>query len=149
MKIFLDTADTSSIQKHFATGLIDGITTNPTLIRKSGRYPLEVYQELKDLGLQDISMEVVGDADEMIKAKSEGILLSLHVKTTMMRISDPIIFGHCVSVYFEDVLKKYAKTFNELGVNPDNGIAELYTRIQALPENQRKEIEADMNFRNS
>ena len=67
MKIFLDTADTSIIQKHFATGLIDGVTTNPTLIKKSGRDPLEVYQELKDIGLQDISMEVVGDADEMIK----------------------------------------------------------------------------------
>ena len=67
MKIFLDTADTSLIQKHFATGLIDGITTNPTLIRKSGRDPLEVYQELKDLGVPDISMEVVGDADEMIE----------------------------------------------------------------------------------
>ena len=67
MKIFLDTADTSIIEKHFATGLIDGITTNPTLIKKSGRDPLEVYQELKDLGIKDISMEVVGDADEMIK----------------------------------------------------------------------------------
>jgi transaldolase len=74
MKIFLDTADTSLIQKHFATGLIDGITTNPTLIRKSGKDPLEVYQELKDLGVPDISMEVVGDADEMIK---EGGALSL------------------------------------------------------------------------
>ena len=72
MKIFLDTADTSLIQKHFATGLIDGITTNPTLIKKSGRDPLEVYQELKDLGIKDISMEVVGDADEMI---SEGKVL--------------------------------------------------------------------------
>ena len=67
MKIFLDTADTSVIEKHFATGLIDGVTTNPTLIKKSGRDPLEVYQELKDLGISDISMEVVGDADEMIK----------------------------------------------------------------------------------
>ena len=67
MKIFLDTADTSIIQKHFATGLIDGITTNPTLIKKSGRDPLEVYQELKDLGIQDISMEVVGTAEEMIQ----------------------------------------------------------------------------------
>ena len=66
MRIFLDTADTSLIEKHFATGLIDGITTNPTLIKKSGRDPLEVYQELKDLGIKDISMEVVGDADEMI-----------------------------------------------------------------------------------
>ena len=67
MKIFLDTADTSIITKHFATGLIDGVTTNPTLIRKSGRDPLEVYQELKDLGVPDISMEVVGTAEEMIQ----------------------------------------------------------------------------------
>ena len=67
MKIFLDTAHTSIIEKHFATGLIDGVTTNPTLIRKSGRDPLEVYQELKDLGIKDISMEVVGTADEMTK----------------------------------------------------------------------------------
>ena len=67
MKIFLDTADTSVIEKYFATGLIDGVTTNPTLIKKSGRDPLEVYQELKDLGIKDISMEVVGDADEMIQ----------------------------------------------------------------------------------
>ena len=67
MRIFLDTADTSIIEKHFATGLIDGITTNPTLIKKSGRDPLEVYQELKDLGIKDISMEVVGTADEMIQ----------------------------------------------------------------------------------
>ena len=67
MKIFLDTADTSIIEKHFATGLIDGITTNPTLIKKSGRDPLEVYQELKDLGVPDISMEVVGTAEEMIQ----------------------------------------------------------------------------------
>ena len=67
MKIFLDTADTSIIEKHFATGLIDGITTNPTLIKKSGRDPIEVYQELKDLGIKDISMEVVGTAEEMIQ----------------------------------------------------------------------------------
>ena len=60
MKIFLDTADTEIIRNHFATGLIDGITTNPTLIMRSGRNPDDVYQEIKDIGLQDISMEVVG-----------------------------------------------------------------------------------------
>ena len=76
MKIFLDTADTSVIEKHFATGLIDGVTTNPTLIKKSGRDPVEVYQELKDIGLQDISMEVVGNADEMIK-EGGGLALDL------------------------------------------------------------------------
>jgi len=67
MKIFLDTADTEIINKHFATGLIDGVTTNPTLIRKSGRDPEDVYQELIDLGLGDISMEVGGNAIQMLE----------------------------------------------------------------------------------
>lgn len=66
MKIFLDTADTEVIRKYFATGLVDGVTTNPTLIKKSGRNPLQVYQEIKDIGVEDISMEVMGDAKEMI-----------------------------------------------------------------------------------
>ena len=60
MKIFLDTADTEVIKEHFETGLIDGVTTNPTLIRKSGRDPEDVYQQLADIGIKDISMEVVG-----------------------------------------------------------------------------------------
>ena len=65
MQIFLDTADTSLIEKHFETGLIDGVTTNPTLIMKSGRDPEDVYQTIKGIGVQDISMEVVGDVDTM------------------------------------------------------------------------------------
>ena len=69
MKIFLDTADVSTIIKHFETGLIDGVTTNPTLIRKSGRDPEDVYLELAEAGVKDISMEVVGSRDEMT---SEG-----------------------------------------------------------------------------
>ena len=66
MKIFLDTAETELIRKYFDTGLVDGVTTNPTLIKKSGRNPLDVYQEIKDIGVPDISMEVMGDADDMI-----------------------------------------------------------------------------------
>ena len=73
MKIFLDTADTDLIRKYHGTGLIDGVTTNPTLIRRSGRDPEEVYQEIQDIGLHDISMEVVGDSNEMIE---EGIRLA-------------------------------------------------------------------------
>ena len=69
MKIFLDTAETDVVRKHFKTGLIDGLTTNPTLIRKSGRNHEEVYQEFKDIGLTDISMEVIGSTENMI---SEG-----------------------------------------------------------------------------
>ena len=66
MRIFLDTAETDLIRKGFATGLIDGLTTNPTLIRKSGRDPEEVYQEIKEIGVPDVSMEVVGTGEEMV-----------------------------------------------------------------------------------
>ena len=83
-------------------------------------------------------------SDEIAKAKAEDVLLSLHVKTTMMRVSDPIIFGHCVSVYFEDVFAKHADALAEVGVDPDNGVAELVTKIQNLPEAKRAEIEADV-----
>ena len=69
MKIFLDTAIADDVRKHYKSGLIDGLTTNPTLIRKSGRNHEEVYQEIKDIGITDISMEVIGDTGNMI---SEG-----------------------------------------------------------------------------
>ena len=67
MKIFLDTADTEVINEYFKTGLVDGVTTNPTLIMKAGKNPDDVYQELKDIGVKDISMEVVGDEGEMYR----------------------------------------------------------------------------------
>ena len=73
MKLFLDTADTELIQKGYSTGLIDGITTNPSLIRKSGRDPEKVYEDLIEMGLTDISMEVVGNRKEMYE---EGLRLS-------------------------------------------------------------------------
>ena len=72
MKIFLDTADTDVIDKYFSTGLVDGVTTNPSLIMKSGKNPEDVYQKIKDIGVQDISMEVVGSDLEMY---DEGIRL--------------------------------------------------------------------------
>tara|TARA_R100001163_G_C5037036_1_gene175985 strand:- start:66 stop:719 length:654 start_codon:yes stop_codon:yes gene_type:complete len=73
MKIFLDTANVEEVAKHFLTGLINGVTTNPTLIRKSGQKPEDVYQDLADIGVQDISMEVYGTAQEMFE---EGLRLS-------------------------------------------------------------------------
>ena len=66
MKIFLDTADTNLIEKHYTTGLIDGVTTNPSLIKKSGRDPEDVYSQLIDLGIPDVSMEVVGNKEQML-----------------------------------------------------------------------------------
>ena len=72
MKIFLDTADTDIIRKYFETGLVDGVTTNPTLIMKSGRNPEDVYEDIRDIGVKDISMEVVGNSEDMI---TEGVRL--------------------------------------------------------------------------
>ena len=73
MKIFLDTADTDIIEYHFDTGLIDGVTTNPTLIRKSGEDSEDVYKRIKKIGIKDISMEVIGSAQDML---TEGLRLS-------------------------------------------------------------------------
>ena len=84
-------------------------------------------------------------AEQIAEAKKEpGVLLSLHLKATMMKISDPIMFGHAVSVYFKDVLDKHAATFKELGVNLNNGFGDLLAKIATLPEAKRAEIEADI-----
>lgn len=77
-------------------------------------------------------------------ARRRGVLLSLHLKATMMKVSDPVLFGHAVSVYFKPVFEKHADTFARLGVNPDNGLGDLYAKIQNLPEGERKEIEDDI-----
>ncbi|WP_299413308.1 NADP-dependent isocitrate dehydrogenase [Acaryochloris sp. IP29b_bin.148] len=77
-------------------------------------------------------------------AQAEGLLLSLHIKATMMKVSDPILFGHAVTVYFKAVFEKYANTFAELSVNPNNGLGDVYAKIQQLPDDQRTAIEADL-----
>jgi len=78
------------------------------------------------------------------EAKEQGVLLSLHMKATMMKVSDPIIFGHAVTVYYKDVFEKYAETFKSLGVNPNNGVGDVYAKIADLPDEKRKQIEADL-----
>ncbi len=83
-------------------------------------------------------------AAQMDAAKSDGILFSLHVKTTMMKISDPIIFGHCVSVYFADVFEKHGATLKRLGVDPDTGVGEMMNKIETLPEAEKAAIKADI-----
>ena len=83
MKLFLDSADVNEIEKRLSSGLIAGITTNPTLIRKSGRNPQDVYQELIDLGVNDISMEVVGDSEEELFSNAMGHVKSYDNKATI------------------------------------------------------------------
>src|SRR6266849_5155515 len=77
-------------------------------------------------------------------AKKQGVLFSIHLKATMMKVSDPKIFGHAVSVFFKDVFDKHAALFQQLGVDPDNGLGDLYAKIKTLPDEQRKTVEADI-----
>lgn len=80
---------------------------------------------------------------ETIEATAQkDVLLSLHMKATMMKVSDPVIFGHCVQVYYSEVFEKYAATFEKLGVDPSNGLGDVYSKIGQLPEAEKAEIEA-------
>ncbi|MEN8728463.1 MAG: NADP-dependent isocitrate dehydrogenase [Desulfuromonadales bacterium] len=79
------------------------------------------------------------------EAKEKGVLLSLHMKATMMKISDPIIFGHCVSVYFKDALDKHADTLASIGANPNFGMADILAKLDKLPAGKKAEIEADID----
>ena len=110
MKIFLDTADTEVIRERVETGLIDGVTTNPTLIRKSGRDPLDVYKEIKDMGVPDISMEVMGTMKEMVydgislkerfgdvstikvPCTRDGLLACRHLSKELIRTNVTLVF---------------------------------------------------------
>ena len=83
-------------------------------------------------------------ARQIETAGKEGLLLSLHLKATMMKVSDPIMFGHCVSVFFDEVFKKHPDLLDELGVNVNNGLADLYAKIAELPEDRRSGIESDI-----
>jgi isocitrate dehydrogenase len=83
-------------------------------------------------------------AREIADAKAKGVLLSLHLKATMMKVSDPIMFGHAVKTYFKDVFDKHAQVFESLGVDPDNGVGDLLKKLQSLPADQRAAIETDI-----
>jgi len=83
-------------------------------------------------------------AREIADARSSDLLLSLHLKATMMKVSDPVMFGHAVTVYFKDVFEKHAGTFKALGVNPRNGLGDVYAKIASLPEGERAGIEQDI-----
>ncbi len=83
--------------------------------------------------------------DQIDDAKQKSVLFSLHLKATMMKVSDPIIFGHVVSVFYKDVFEKHAALFEELGVDPNNGIGDVYSKIENLEEKQKAEIIADLS----
>jgi isocitrate dehydrogenase len=83
-------------------------------------------------------------AEQIEEAKKDDVLLSLHLKATMMKVSDPIMFGHSVSVYYKDALDKHAATLKEIGANVNNGLADVLEKLNKLPANKKAEIEADI-----
>jgi transaldolase len=141
MKIFLDTADTDVISKHFATGLIDGVTTNPSLIKKSGRDPEDVYQELIDLGIKDISMEVVGNGIEMaregerlykkfgeratikVPCTPDGLYACRVLSKNLIRVNVTLIFSAAQAILAAKAGATYVSPF--VGRLDDNSIAGL------------------------
>ncbi len=111
--------------------------------------------DMKDVALQagevfDSSVMKVAKLQEFFartaqEAKEKGVLLSLHLKATMMKISDPIMFGHCVKVYFKDALDKHADTLKQIGANPNYGMADILAKLDKLPADKKAEIEADID----
>jgi isocitrate dehydrogenase len=100
--------------------------------------------EVFDAAVMSQAALVAFYAEQVERARTEGVLLSLHLKATMMKVSDPILFGHAVRVYFRGLLAKHAATFEKLGINLNNGFGDLTTKILALPEPDRAAIEADI-----
>ena len=101
-------------------------------------------KEVIDASVMSIKALVNFFETETQKAKDEDVLLSLHLKATMMKVSDPVIFGHAVKVYYKDVFAKHAATFEQLGVDVNNGIGDVYAKLNRLPAEQKAEIEADL-----
>ncbi|MFK5913822.1 MAG: NADP-dependent isocitrate dehydrogenase [Woeseiaceae bacterium] len=131
------------------------------LIEKAGNVKITLHQEdgacqvLKEItsvlkgeliDASVMSVKALCDFFETaaVEAKEEGVLLSLHLKATMMKVSDPIIFGHAVDVYYKEVFKKHVATFEKLGVNTRNGLGDVYAKIKTLSDAKQKEIEADI-----
>jgi isocitrate dehydrogenase len=101
--------------------------------------------EIIDASLMSVKALRAFFARETTAAKEEGVLLSLHLKATMMKVSDPIMFGHAVTVYYRDVFEKHASAFKKMGVDANNGIGDVYARLGELPDADREAIEKDIS----
>ena len=122
---------------------IELVGTNGTITILKGRTPLQAG-EIIDASTMSRKALRAFYAEQIEDAKNVGVLFSLHLKATMMKISDPIIFGHCVSVFFADVFRKHASALARVLVDPDNGMGDLLTRIEKLPDAEKAAIKADI-----
>jgi len=128
-------ADTTVRIEHVAA---DGSTT---VLKKGIKL---VKDEVMDATFMDVAKLQAFFEKEIADTKQKGLLLSLHLKATMMKVSDPIMFGYCVKVYFKDLFTKHAATFKELGVNVNNGFGDIISKIEKLPADKKAEIEKDI-----
>ncbi|MCA9732928.1 NADP-dependent isocitrate dehydrogenase [candidate division KSB1 bacterium] len=103
-----------------------------------------IENEVIDASIMNVAALRKFYAEHIDVAKEEGLLLSLHLKATMMKVSDPIMFGHCVSVYYKDALEKHADILKEAGANVNNGLADVFEKLDRLPAEKKAEIEADI-----
>ena len=117
--------------------------TNGTHTILKGRTPLQAGEIIDASAMSRKALRAFY-AEQIEDAKKQGVLFSLHLKATMMKISDPIIFGHCVSVFFADVFRKHASALARVLVDPDNGMGDLLTRIEKLPDAEKAAIKADI-----
>jgi isocitrate dehydrogenase len=101
--------------------------------------------EVVDTAVMNVAALRAFYADQIEAAQRDGVLLSLHLKATMMKISDPIMFGHCVSVFYQEALDKHAEVLEEIGANVNNGLADVLEKLNRLPTAKRAEIEADIS----
>lgn len=113
----------------------------PTILKESVKV---MAGEVVDAACMNVQALREFFATETAAAKEQGVLLSLHLKATMMKVSDPIMFGHAVTVFFQDVFAKHADTFKQLGVDATNGFGDVLAKIADLPADQRSAIEADI-----
>jgi len=133
--VTMDKADTVKIQFVDAAG-------NTTVMKEDLAL---LAGEVLDSSVMKVAALRKFYAETAAEAKEKGVLLSLHLKATMMKISDPIMFGHCVSVYFKDALDKHADTLKSIGANPNYGMADILAKLSKLPADKKAEIEADIN----
>ena len=101
--------------------------------------------EVIDTAVMNVAALRAFYAEQITRAEEDGVLLSLHLKATMMKISDPIMFGHCVSVFYKEALDKHAEVLDEIGANVNNGLADVLEKLDRLPAEKRAEIEADIS----
>ncbi|MCM2680770.1 NADP-dependent isocitrate dehydrogenase [Echinimonas agarilytica] len=132
--VVMEAADDVKIEFVAADGSVDVLKASTALLTG----------EVIDSAVMSVSALREFFAKQTEEAKQQGVLLSLHLKATMMKVSDPIMFGHAVTVYYKEVFEKYADLFTGLGVDPSNGLGDVYAKIGNLPAEQREAIEADL-----